>query len=161
MKKLFGLVLVMLMIFSLSIPVSAAETEEMLVEDFSQNYNVSPISPWEQLTPYGVNPPTEAWNVMTQGTYHFHGQAAYSTLYLSKLLYGADFYQVNIHNISTSNTLTVNPMDGVPAKPVKIAPGVTTKPNLIFQQRLGANYFGLSFNAPSYFEGYVGYWPYQ
>lgn len=45
MKKLFGLVLVMLMIFSLSIPVSAAETEEMLVEDFSQNYNVSPISP--------------------------------------------------------------------------------------------------------------------
>ena len=161
MKKLFGLVLVMLMIFSLSIPVSAAETEEMLAEDFSQNYNVSPISPWEQLTPYGVNPPTEAWNVMTQGTYHFHGQAAYSTLYLSKLLYGADFYQVNIHNISTSNTLTVNPMDGVPARSVEIAPGVTTKPNLIFQQRLGANYFGLSFNAPSYFEGYVGYWPYQ
>lgn len=161
MKKVFFLFLCVVLIFSLSIPCFAATVDGVSTEeDLSQNYNVSPICPWEQISTYGVNPPTEGWNICTQGAYYFSGQAAYSKLYLSKLLYGPYYYSVTVTNRSSTGALTVNPQDGIPVAPFTVAANSTVSDRR-FIQKDGTTYFCLSFNAPSNFEGFVAEWYYQ
>lgn len=164
MKKIVSFILSIVTVFALAIPCFAATVDSdssFPAEDFSQNYNVTPVSPWTNISTRGANPPTEGWNVNAQGPYHFSGKAAYSTLYLSKLLYGADYYTVIITNRSSSNTLTVNPQDGIPTDPFTVAPLTTTTPAKRFMEKPGKTYFGLTFNAPSDFEGVVGEYTYQ
>ena len=159
MKKFIALIFSVVLVFSLAIPSYASTSGNKYFEDFSGNYNVSPISPWEKIGTRGVNPPTEAWNISTQGAYSFKGNAAYSRLYLSKLIWGDQYFKVNITNYA-STYLTVNPMDGVPVAPYSVAP--YANPDVkYFTLRTGADYFCLSFDAPSNFSGTVSRWVYQ
>lgn len=70
-------------------------------------------------------------------------------------------YAVYVKSRSSSNVLTVNPHDGIPVAPFQVAPNLDTSPTKKFMKKIGANYFSLSFNAPSDFEGYVSEWLYQ
>ena len=157
MKKFLSLMLAIFMLASVSIPVFAAENEAE--EDFSQNYNVTDVCPWEQIATYGVNPPTEGWNILTEGAYSFEGKASYSKLYLSKLIYGSSYYAVTVTNRSYSNVLTVNPHDAYPTASIEVDPRDDMYQRFMLKE--GKTYFSLSFEAPSDFEGIVTEWIYQ
>lgn len=154
MKKLTCFVLAILMVFAMSITTFANENNESL----SQNYHVSTVNPLDQVATYGTSQPTTAWNVMTQGVYSFSGQAQYSKLYLSNLLYGTTNFKASVTNKSASNTLTVNPHDSTILTPLKVAPNSYEVRQYVLQD--GKTYFLLSFNAPSYFSGSVSEWLY-
>lgn len=157
MKKIASLLLCAVLFIASAIPCFATTISEDALpaeENFSQNFHVSPVSPWDLPSPQGTDYPRNTWNVHTQGTYSFSGQASYSLLYLSYLIYGGDGYKVIVTNRSTSNTLTVNPHDSVPIAPFTVSPNTTT-PEKKFMQKPGTSYFLLSFNAPSNFKGTV------
>lgn len=161
MKRLTTSIFTLILIFSLSITAFAAERNPTIMEDFSKNYHVSTINPMNQLSTYGTSQPTQAWNIVTQGVYTFSGQAAYSKLYLSYLLYGTSYFKVNVTNLSTTSYLTFNPHDSINLTPVTLSPNTTTDPLLHYQLQSGKRYFLLSFNAPSHFSGSVSEWVYQ
>lgn len=152
MKKLVSLVFAIITILNLSIPCLAAN----VTEDFTGNYNVSPIAPWENISTRGTSSPTSAWNVLSQGPYEFSGKAAYSRLYLSKLIYGGQHFMAEITNRSYTDDLTVNPHDSIARTPYSIP---TRSPDCrTFELAPGKQYFCLSFEAPSDFEGSVSKW---
>lgn len=117
-----------MMIFSLYISTSAAEADGRFSEDLSHNYHVSPINPLEQITTFGTDYPRVAWNVVTEGPYYFSGQAAFSRLYLSYLLYGTMYFEASVTNRSSNNELTVNPHDSTILRLFTVAPNSTTDP---------------------------------
>lgn len=152
MKKLVSLVFAIITILNLSIPCLAAN----VTEDFTGNYNVSPIAPWENISTRGTSSPTSAWNVLSQGPYEFSGKAAYSRLYLSKLIYGGQHFKATITNRSYTDDLTVNPHDSIvlTSYPIPTRSSDCRK----FELAPGKQYFCLSFEAPSDFEGSVSEW---
>lgn len=153
MKKLVSLVFAIITILNLSIPCLAAN----VTEDFTGNYNVSPIAPWENISTRGTSSPTSAWNVLSQGPYEFSGKAAYSTLYLSKLIYGGQHFEAKITNRSYTDDLEVNPHDSVSLTPFTIPKGFEDYPRT-FTLAPGKQYFCLSFEAPSDFRGKIYEW---
>lgn len=161
MKRLMSFALVMMLILSLSITAFAKENNTTFEEDFSQNYHVSTINPMDQVTTYGTSQPTTAWNVVTQGAYSFSGQASYSKLYLSNLLYGTSYFMAEVTNRSSTTYLTVNPHDSINLASFTLDPNETTDPPKCYQLQSGKRYFLLSFNAPSNFRGSVSEWIYQ
>jgi hypothetical protein len=159
MKRLLSLVLALLMLCCVSITAFATENNTSETEDDPRNYNVTTVCPWEQISTYGVNPPTEGWDIRTDGAYTFSGKASYSKLYLSKLIYGSTYYAVTVTNRSYSNVLTVNPHDVYPTASIDIDPREDMYQRFMLKE--GKTYFSLSFEAPSDFEGIVTEWIYQ
>ncbi len=157
MKKIASLLLCAVLFIASAIPCFATTISEDALpaeEDFSQNFHVSTVSPWDLPSPQGTDYPQVAWNLATQGPYEFAGKASYSRLYLSYLLYGTDAYTVDITNRSTSKVLTVTPHDVVPTSELTINPN-TIVTGLKFAEKHDKTYFLLSFAAPSDFEGTV------
>lgn len=159
MKRFLTLIFVFIMLISLSITAFAAGNDPTKSEDFSHNYNVTTECPWDRVSTYGVNPPTEGWDVSTQGVYTFSGKASYSTLYLSKLIYGSAYYAVSITNRSLTNILKVTPHDVIPTADFEVAADDDFYDE--FEQKPGTTYFSLTFYAPSDFEGSIGKCAYQ
>lgn len=158
MKQFLFIFLALVMLLSV-MPVSTyAAGNDTVV--FSQNHNVSDVCPWERITTYGVNPPTVGWDIRINGAYSFSGTASYSRLYLSKLIYGADHYSVDVTNRSSSRELIMTPHDTTVLTDVEIPAGETKK-DIRFTMQSGKTYFCLSFAAPSDFEGVVTEWIYQ
>ena len=153
MKKLMALMMALFMLVSVSITAFATENGTEETEDFSQNHNVTDVCPWEQITTYGVNPPTEGWDIFEDGVYEFSGKAAYSTLYLSYLIYGADCYIAEVTNRSYTDELKVVPHDVTPTATIPVAARDTLYED--FMLKAGKTYFCLSFLAPSDFEGTI------
>lgn len=148
MKKLFALVLSLVMMLSLAVPCAAAEET---APDWS-GMNVTPVNPMMGLTPYGVNYPTETHYPNTNGPLSFRGNAAYSMLWLNKMLLGCNRYYVWVENMASTTltitvrrqasgdyTQTVAPYDRLPFY-------ITASPDEIVC---------MSFNAPSNFSGSV------
>lgn len=156
MKKVFCFGLAIILIFSMSIVAFAAENGgdfTARTEDLSHNYNVTTICPWEQVSTYGVNPPSEAWHIFDDGVYYFAGTASYSTLYLSKLIWGSNYYIMDVENRSYSNQLSVIPHDVIPTATITVAPRDSAYQKFMLKE--GKTYFCLSFPAPSDFEGSI------
>ena len=158
MKKFFSIFLALVMLLAV-MPVSTY-ADEAKTEDFSQNYNVTDVCPWDRITTHGVNPPTEGWDIRINGAYSFSGTASYSTLYLSKLIYGADQYSVTVRNRSSSRVLIMTPHDTTVLRNIEIPAG-TMREDIRFTMQSGKTYFCLSFPAPSDFAGVVTQWIYQ
>lgn len=159
MKKLACLTLAILMMLSMSITAFAAENDAETEDRLSKNYHVSTVNPLNQISTYGTSQPTTAWDVVRQGPYSFSGQAQYSKLYLSNLLYGTSRFKVHVENKSASSTLTVNPHDSINLNPFDVSPNNTRV--MKYELQHGKIYFLLSFNAPSNFSGTVYEWVYQ
>lgn len=91
MKKRWIICLLTLCILVANTAVFAAENKD--------NYGLSIIKPYEsEIITRGTKVPTSTWNIATDGTYEFAGQAAYNTLYTEYLLTGKKSYEISIYN---------------------------------------------------------------
>lgn len=157
MEKLVCFTLAILLMFSLSITAFANENDVGIAD--RENYHVSTVNPLDRITTYGTSSPTVAWNVVTQGPYDFRGNAEYSRLYLSYLLYGTTLFKAVVNNLSASRKLIVNPHDSTDQRSFEVAPSSYAIRKYVLEE--GKTYFMLSFEAPSHFKGTVSEWIYQ
>lgn len=96
MKKNLAFVLSVVLILSLALPCAAAEDGEFKYPCI----NVSTINPMEQPVPFGVNYPTSTYYPHSSGSLPFSGNAAYSSLWLNKMVLGCNQYVIYIYNVS-------------------------------------------------------------
>lgn len=148
MKKLFALVLSLVMMLSLAVPCAAAEET---APDWS-GMNVTPVNPMMGLTPYGTDYPQERHypHPGADGPLSIKGNAAYSMLWLEKMILGCNGYTIYIVN-NADTTLTGDIRRETSGDiHFSIAPGGSFEKTI---DALPDEIVCMSFDAPSNFRG--------
>lgn len=157
MKKFMSMLLVIAMMLSIAIPCSAttvAENSDSILTDEEIRGMCGTFVELTESKTRGTSAPTEGWNCETQGSLGFSGSASYSTLWLSKLVWGCTCYKVTITNKSSS-TLYFHAR-GCTNDGIYEVPANSEKPSVFyFPMASASDYFCITFNAPSNFSGYV------
>lgn len=159
MKKVFSLILALVMIASLAIPCAA---EEITENDWT-GYNVSTTNPFElyyQSIARGTSYPTVSHNCNSEGPLSFSGSASYSMLWLNKVVYGCGGYYIEVKNNSGSPLHYTVRGSSIGDREKTVSPySTSTLDNngvpLYFPMSSNQDLFCISFDAPSDFSGSV------
>lgn len=156
MKKLVSLVVALVMVMSLAYPCAA---EEISGGDWS-GCNVSPFSPADRATTFGIEAPTSTYNLHANGIYSFHGIAYRDRLWLNYYMTDCMKYHVYVNNRSSSTLwFTVRGISGgdrdfyLPA--YTDTASYFSFDEMTFSVSSTDTLFCMSFEAPSNFEGWV------